>query len=310
MRTYIYPYFPLPYAMQLLVSPDRIQLRSFRFSGGVLNHSHVLSLADAQELLDKPATPFIPGRATPAWSWFPRAALTGNWAGGPATINGAGSFLQEISQVVFTLDPTILGSAALSEHAEWIVPCNTDGRLGIPMNRTLLTWPSRAHKTAIYQERQQCSALTLMMPYADMQFSRATLYAKMNPAFGLLHDFADPVVVSTDGIQLDGYETRTGLPALWPRLQLAGPDTLQAGAFATYGVSLHDGDTGFALDESGMRVELEASAGYLAHRVLHLQQGSAGFSLAALGLEAGDRIKLKAGWRYFPGAAEKEIDIV
>lgn len=309
-RHFIYPYLPLPYALQILSAADRITLRSFRLSGGYLNGAKVIPQAEAAALLAQPVAPFVIGRATPDGSWLPRASLGPHWAGGPAAASNAGSHVQEISQTALVLDPGILGSGALSERAEWVVPCGNDGRLGMPVNRTLLTWQARAHKTVVYQDRQQCSALTAMLPFADADFSRAILYAKMNPACGLVHDFPAPKVVSPDGIALDGLDTIAAGDWAWPRLHLSGPAQLAAGAFADYTISLHDGSSGFALDESGMRVELEASIGYLAHRIVQLQQGMAIVALGALGLKPGDSVKLKAGWRYFPGLAEKEIAIV
>jgi hypothetical protein len=149
-----------------------------------------------------------------------------------------------------------------------------------------------------------------MLPYADTNFDRAIIYAKMNPAYGLIHNMENAKVVSPDGLAFDGYETIPAGDWAWPVLKVSGPDTIAGNAFVQYMVHLHDGMTGFALDESGMRVELESSAGYLTHRVLHLQDGRAGFALGALGLTAGDRIKLKAGWRNYPGVCEKEITVV
>lgn len=59
-----------------------------------------------------------------------------------------------------------------------------------------------------------------------------------------------------------------------------------------------------------MRVEVEATAGYLAHRVVELRNGTATFTISALGLSPGEQIKLKAGWRNYPGAVEKIITVV
>lgn len=309
MKTYIYPYSPLPVALQTLVSQDSIVLRSFHLSGGTLNHGFTLSTEEARSLLRNPVEPHIPSRSTPENCWIPRDAVDGNWVGGPADA-GVGSFLQEISQISFILDPNILGSAAISERAEWIVPCNSDGRLSMPLNRTLLTQPARSHKTAIYQDRQQSTAITVMMPYADLNFGRAIVYAKMNPAYGLVHNFAKANVVSPDGISFDGYETLSKVDGIWPVLKISGPNRIAADETVSCFVTIHHPDSCFLLEEAGMRIDVEASAGYLAHRAIQTYGGKASFSLSALGLAPGDQIKLKAGWRNYPGAAEKIITVV
>lgn len=312
-RHFIYPHLPARVVVQVNAATDCITVRTFRRAGGALNGPAVLPAADVAALLRRPVEPFAIGRATPAGSWLPLAAfgpaLLGQQRTG-AGLDDAGGFLQEIAQTALVLDAAVLGRAALSERAEWVIHCDPDGALAMPENRTLLTWQARAHKSAIYRARGQNSVLTVMLPFADADFARAAIFAKMNPAEGLLHDFPAAAVVSPAGIALPGHTTLATADWRWPVLRLAGPVQLAADAFADFTVSLHDGIDGHALNESGPRVELESSGGYLAHRVLRLADGAATFRFGALGLRPGERLRLKAGWRWYPGLAEQEVAIV
>jgi len=106
----------------------------------------------------------------------------------------------------------------------------------------------------------------------------------------------------------DGPETSR---TLLPTLKIEGPDTVAPGATAAFAVRLTDPRTGSPYPSVPREVEihLEATAGYLPRRRETTVDGVAWCSLMALGLETGDKIKIKAGFWNFTGAAEKIIEV-
>jgi hypothetical protein len=80
---------------------------------------------------------------------------------------------------------------------------------------------------------------------------------------------------------------------------------VQAGQSVDLTVSVQDGD-GVLQDDVTATVYLEALSGYLPKTRLSVT-GQATFRVIALGLDAGDSIRIKAGFRHFPGATEKTI---
>lgn len=86
--------------------------------------------------------------------------------------------------------------------------------------------------------------------------------------------------------------------------EITGPATVSADSpSALYSIQLRDAD-GAPVAASGT-VYLDATAGNLNRYRVELDETGAGsFSLLTAGLVAGDKAKLKAGFRYFPGADE------
>jgi hypothetical protein len=98
--------------------------------------------------------------------------------------------------------------------------------------------------------------------------------------------------------------------ALLPSLRLAGPDVIGAGQMADFTVEMFDRNVDALITTPSARLYLESNAGYLTHRQVYTKDGVARFKLIALGLEPGDKIKLKVGWRNYSGADEKVISVV
>lgn len=95
-----------------------------------------------------------------------------------------------------------------------------------------------------------------------------------------------------------------------PRLSLAAPDSITADGTAQATVRLVDAANA-PIPRAGVEVFLEATAGYLPkRRVTTAADGSASVRLRALGLEPGDVVKLKAGFKHFTGSAEALVTVV
>lgn len=99
---------------------------------------------------------------------------------------------------------------------------------------------------------------------------------------------------------------------LLPTLEIEGPSILSPEMSARLVVRLIDPATGrpYPSVPRPVEVHLEATAGYLPRRRITAENGEAVFDIHALALQAGDAIKVKAGFWNFTGAAEHIIKVV
>jgi hypothetical protein len=92
----------------------------------------------------------------------------------------------------------------------------------------------------------------------------------------------------------------------FPSLELSGPDEMSPDSVAEFTCSpFYEGKP----TTRGLQAELESINGYLPRTRLDLD-GPKTFRAYSLGLEPGDGIKIKAGFRYRPAIAEKIVRIV
>jgi hypothetical protein len=304
----------LPFVVEAKIGPAQITLRTWRLSqdaplAAVLPADEAAALYGGHTEAFAIDADLAPSREIRQKHWIPLAALGGQYAGAPRSRN---LFLQPVSQVGFRIDPAVLGSAAWSDYAVWSFNAGSDGRLAMPFNRYLATQPSREHRYALTMARQEETLLTLVVPFAQQDFSTCAFILKYNAALGCIHNFAANRVMPVvgPGAPPPDHEQLYGVKALLPSLRLIGPDTIPAGQAADYAVEIYSRNTDMLVDDTEVQVYLESSCGYLPRRRVTLSNGSAGFPLMALGLTAGDQIKLKVGWRNYSGVDEKIVTIV
>jgi hypothetical protein len=310
---FVYPNPNLQCLVQAVIRPDRIVMRTFAIhavrSGPLPHGSWMMSDPDAAAALAAPVSPARVTRATPAAAYLQPHAVAGEHT---ALMLPADAVLREVAQTALVADAALLGSGACSERAEWVVFADSGGALHAPENRILKSFAARASKAAIYGQMRRNSVLTVLMPFADADFMRAVINVKANPAIGIVCDAPTAYAVEAEGLRVGGLAPRPDdrPPFRWPDIRLTAPAQLQSDAFADITVQLVDGYTGAMLTETGPQVYLESHAGYLPQRRIRLVDGRAAARIGALGLRHGDRIRLKAGWRYYPGIVEADIAIV
>jgi hypothetical protein len=96
------------------------------------------------------------------------------------------------------------------------------------------------------------------------------------------------------------------LYGLLPTISVTAPSTVNADGSVTAQVTLsRDGDT---LDYSG-DLALEAVSGYLPKQRVTISEGMGSFKAMALGLEAGDTMRIKVGTRCVSGLAEANVTV-
>jgi hypothetical protein len=96
-------------------------------------------------------------------------------------------------------------------------------------------------------------------------------------------------------------EKRGDIPTILPTLKITGPDRIKKEKSATLHVShvVQGEATGEATS-----IDLIAQNGYLPKTRLNLPAGEGDFKIFATGLEAGDTIKIKAGFFFHPSITE------
>lgn len=303
-----------PFVVESKVDSDRITIRTWRLSENAAITS-AMPVSDAVALYGGHAEPFeldsdlASSREIREKHWIPLEALGGCYAGGSRSQN---LFLQPISQVGFRIDTGVLGSAAWSDYAIWAFNATRDGKLSMPFNRYLATQPSREHRHMLLIGRREVNLMMLNVPFARENFSNCVFVLKYNPAVGCIHNFSDHTQMPTIKIGLGPYDLEPlyGFKALFASLRLSGPDTIEAGHTATYNIEMFSKNTDTLVDDIETKVYLECNAGYLPRRQIEISHGLGSFPLMALGLSAGDKIKLKVGWRNFSGVDEKIVTIV
>jgi hypothetical protein len=67
---------------------------------------------------------------------------------------------------------------------------------------------------------------------------------------------------------------------------------------------------GVALTDGHRTIYLEETGGFLPLRRVRTTGGKASFRISALGMQAGDTFKVKAGYRNFSGCAEVAVNVV
>ena len=94
----------------------------------------------------------------------------------------------------------------------------------------------------------------------------------------------------------------------FPFIQVQAPSSISAGGSATVQLRIED-VAGQLLDQDAV-VYLEAVSGLIPFTRVRAKGGQATVPVSAAGMSAGDEIRVKFGWKYFPGAEEARIAVV
>lgn len=94
----------------------------------------------------------------------------------------------------------------------------------------------------------------------------------------------------------------------FPSFSISGADTVAADGTVTLTATVATVPTGTSVNYAS-DLYIEASAGYLPKKRVPVVNGTATFKVTALGLAAGDTIKVKIGTRFLTGLASKTITV-
>ena len=212
----------------------------------------------------------------------------------------------ELGAVVLDID-AIQDRAEWSDHGNWLFPLSTPysaGTAGLPLapfNRFPVSLASKMPAPRHLAVAGINLPLQVYVPFKTCDFTQCSFRLTLHPDYGLVGNL-DP------GLEHGAAEIPTiGRKAL-PSLRLDAPSTIAPEETAAIGLKVVTG-RGRPIGDATAEIFLEATGGYLPHRRARADAGTASFRFMALGLEAGDTVRLKAGFRHFSGVAEAEIAV-
>jgi len=197
--------------------------------------------------------------------------------------------------------------AEWSDHGNWLFPLSTPysaGTAGLPLapfNRFPVSLASKMPAPRHLAVAAVNLPLQVYMPFRTCDFDSCSFRLTLHPDYGLVGNL-DPGPEHTAG-----EIPAIGRKAL-PSLRLNAPSALEPDASATVDVRVVN-SRGRPIGDVAPEIFLEATGGYLPHRRVQAEAGAGSFRFVALGLEAGDTVRLKAGFRHFSGVAEAEIAV-
>ena len=168
-------------------------------------------------------------------------------------------------------------------------------QIGYPHNRYSET-VSTKRDTDATQRYQEHAALHLFVPFvADP--STWALHVITHPDCPLLYSGTVTEMARPDALR-----------QAMPTLALSGDATVPAGGYASVTAQLRDA-AGVPLAKT-TTLYLEETGGYLTRRRLPLVNGTGSFKVGAIGLDAGETFKVKAGFRLYSGLSEINFTVV
>lgn len=277
---------------------DAITARSF----WAADASPVVALADPAEMLNSHA-PRYGGAglsaASPPELWYDGSAI-----GLP------GKMVALCDQILIENDPLIIGASAKSDRCDIMVGINASRQFQLPYNRTAYTQHERLHKDVVYRSIGVPTVLTITIPLAGDSFSQSRVYFKWD------HSIQENAVLFGDGAagsRLESYQAGSafhtygkGLPTV---KLLCDSQSVAANGIAHCEVMVVDGEIGNVID-CASTVYLEAVSGYLPHTRVQMVGGRGKFRAIPLGLLPGEKMRIKGGFRYVPGLADLEMEVV
>lgn len=160
-------------------------------------------------------------------------------------------------------------------------------------------YPARWNSGQIAVVYGRLTHVHILVPFRDSDFSEMSFRVFLPSTESALFSNAPFELVTLEQISVTPMEDL-------PNLSMTGPDEMAPGELASFEVF-----PSFLGEPTQRRlsVELETVNGYLPKSRIELQ-GSGTFKARALDLEPGDTMKIKAGFRYRPSVAEKEVRII
>lgn len=279
------PVLPIPVISELVVANDAITLRLYEELDGEGRGRHTHRTAERSDA--PPATGrHETGHGPYPYRHYPRSFFDG------ARLDSAldGRPLVPLWGCVFDL-------ATMRQRRDWtdmgvwafLYAYHTRQYSG-PTNLTPLTLAKRQDLLTYADENGLLFLGTVLVPTRGASFDQLRIRVNHHPDYPLI------------GADAEALPAASALDSIAPRLTIAGPETVPAGEAAVFTIAA---DSGVPLDSE---LHLETTAGYLAERRVRLDRSPV-FSVRALDLPPGAEIRLKAGFRHWPGLAEKIVRV-
>lgn len=182
------------------------------------------------------------------------------------------------------------------DHSNWVFEIDRMS-LEFDEGRNLYAHTATCHETPHQFLRFTAKrlALFLTVPHVEADF--------LSSGITLVTDPRCPVV---SNLEFTRFDATQHMHQTFPVLAITAPGTIAPDGWGSFTIEAKTA-SGEVYPHT-LEVYLETTAGYLPKGRLELN-GTANCKLSAQGLDAGDTIKLKAGFRYYSGKAEAMIGV-
>ena len=180
-----------------------------------------------------------------------------------------------------------------------------DGRLGPLFSLFVATLPARLAATEYATMSQQSLVVGINVPFADATDDELFLTVNMNQRC------SDDDVAVAGELDLEWSQAAssgTHRTLLLPHLRLSAPTTISADGQASISIRVEDASE--QLIQRQATVYLEAVSGVLSCVRVTTNDGVATVPVFANGLSPGDKVRVKAGWKYFPGVDDVTLEVI
>ena len=214
----------------------------------------------------------------------------------------AGRYFQAHAYSLIDLDDPAIGPAEKSDAAVWVCGINYNGHLHPFYNAIAYEESTKMHPMRSVRNLGAPSCLFVYRPFGDTPFTECSMTLKYNVSKGFRANI-DGWLPGTD------FDYLSDLPAAMPGLKLvSGGGQIQAGGDGTVAVALVDADAKPLVRSTTLY--LEETGGYLPKKRIEVQNGTASFKVMATGLDAGDKFKVKVGFRSYSGVLDVPFEAV
>jgi len=283
----------VPVLLSVLRDTRRVTLRTFRAVANVHALDEGTRAANADMIIER-----LTRHAEPEADWDYRSKLIDGAILEPRFV---GKTFEPLGGVCLDLD-SALGIAEWSDYANWVFPLDHQGAPGTPFNRYIETTSTKARTPRLLQLKKVNCALQVYVPFGSCDFSNSSFSIAFHPDFGMIGNL-DP------GAEVTFADVLKGASRAFPKLAISGPAEVAFDGSALLTVSLKT-SSGTLIRDASPQVYLEQTAGYLPKRRVVPEDGNAQFKVTALGLEVGDSIRVKAGFRHYAGLAEHTLQVI
>lgn len=189
-------------------------------------------------------------------------------------------------------------NAQWGDVASWHI-YKTEGPLFLE-NLHANTYASKASSGMYANSANRMPVAVLFVPWASSALDDVRVFLQLGEGSN---------VIAGEGLELSAFD---GSAAVWreqqmPAVSLAGPDQLAPDGIGTFSVSV--ARDGVVDPACSAEVCIEATGGYLPMQRVKANVGQATFRLHSLGLQPGDAVKLKVGFRNYSALATKTVHI-
>lgn len=214
----------------------------------------------------------------------------------------------------FELDRTVIRFKDLQAMRAWgdrqVFSCSYEWRMGrwlAPFPQYTYSLPFRFtafEMSQMFKLGKENSMVTLNVPFADSSFGECFLTVNLHPNLGGLVVEGLP---ASDILNSDSDTHEVTRESLFPSVRLIAPAVARASEPLAFSIQVVDG-SGNPLTHDA-EIFLESVNGYCPKPRVRTQRGKAQVRVLPLGLDAGDTVRLKAGFKFFPALVDAQVTL-